>query len=254
MTVADGSSGAAPVSTESDRVLWVTGAGSGMGAAAARHAARSGWRVALSGRRRDALEQIAAAVEEDGGQARVVPLDVTDAGQVAVARDAVLQEWGRIDGLVLSAGLNNPRRTWADQSMDEFTAIVDTNLTAVARVIDAALPHLRTANGVAVIISSYAGWQFNPGAGVAYSASKSALGALAISLNKQEAAHGVRACHLCPGDVATDFLEQRPVVPDDDARAVMLSPDDIGRTVGFVLDAPRHVRFDELVISPVSQV
>ena len=104
-----------------------------------------------------------------------------------------------------------------------------------------------------VVISSYAGWSFQPGAGVAYSASKTALGSLVRTLNQQEAAHGVRACHLCPGDVATDFLDQRPSVPDADARARMLTAEDIARTACFVLDSPAHVRIDELVVSPVSQ-
>jgi NADP-dependent 3-hydroxy acid dehydrogenase YdfG len=137
--------------------------------------------------------------------------------------------------------------------MGSFQSIVDTNLTAVATVTDAALPALRKTGGTVVVISSYAGWSFQPGAGVAYSASKTALGSLTRTLNQQEAPHGLRATHLCPGDVATDFLEQRPSVPDAAARAVMLTPEDIGRTVAFVLDAPAHVRIDELVISPVSQ-
>ena len=67
------------------------------------------------------------------------------------------------------------------------------------------------------------------------------------------AVHGVRATHLCPGDVDTEFLAMRPVVPDADARAVMLTPDDVARSILHVLDAPPHVRIDELVISPVAQ-
>jgi len=225
-----------------------------MGAAAARQAARSGWRVALSGRREDALRRVADEIEAVGGESLILPLDVTDAEQVELVRDAIVEKWGRIDGLVLSAGLNDPKRSWADQRMDRFTAIVDTNLTGVVRVIDSALPQLRAAGaGVVVVISSYAGWQFNPGAGVAYSASKTALSSVAISLNKQEAVNGIRATHLCPGDVATDFLNLRPVVPDQDAQEVMLTADDIGRAVEFVLDSPPYVRVDELVISPISQ-
>lgn len=88
---------------------------------------------------------------------------------------------------------------------------------------------------------------------MAYSASKTAVSSLVRTLNQQEAAHGVRATHLCPGDVATDFLQQRPEVPDEGARSVMLTPEDIARTVSFALEAPAHVRIDELVISPVSQ-
>jgi NADP-dependent 3-hydroxy acid dehydrogenase YdfG len=235
------------------KVLWITGGGSGMGAASARAAARNGWTVVLSGRREDRLEAVAAAIRQDGGTADVLALDAADPAAVAAARDTVLARHGRIDALVLSAGLNAPRRRWDDQTLDDFRAIVDTNLTAVVTVVDAALPALRVAAGVVVVVSSYAGWSAQPGAGVAYSASKTALGSVVRTLNQQEAEHGVRATHLCPGDVATEFLDRRPVVPDADARARMLQPEDVARTISFVLDAPAHVRIDELVVSPVSQ-
>ncbi|NQW91788.1 SDR family NAD(P)-dependent oxidoreductase [Curtobacterium sp. VKM Ac-2861] len=235
------------------RVLWVTGGGSGMGAASAEAAARDGWTVVLSGRRVDRLEQVAATITASGGTAAVLPLDAADPAAVASARDTVLERFGRLDAVVLAAGLNAPRRRWDDQSLPDFRAIVDTNLTAVVAVVDAALPALRESGGVVVVVSSYAGWSFQPGAGVAYSASKTALGSVVRSLNQQEAHHGVRATHLCPGDVATDFLDQRPSVPDAAARSVMLQPEDIARAVSFVLEAPSYMRVDELVVSPVSQ-
>lgn len=222
-----------------------------MGAASARAAAASGWTVVVSGRRREALDAVVDDIRSAGGQASALTLDVRDPEAVATAARSILAEHGRLDGLVLAAGLNAPDRRWDDQSMDGFRDIVDTNLTAVVSVVDAALPALRESAGVVVVISSFAGWSFQPAAGVAYSASKTALGSIVRSLNAQGAVDGVRACHLCPGDVATDFLDQRPTVPDAAARSVMLTPDDIGETVRFVLDAPAHVRVDELVISPV---
>ncbi|APX33060.1 short-chain dehydrogenase [Brachybacterium sp. P6-10-X1] len=235
------------------RTLWITGGGTGMGRAVALVAAGLGWSVAVSGRRRDALEAVVAEIAAEGGEAIAVPLDVRNRRAVADAVRDVVATFGSLDGLVLAAGQNAPQRRWDDQELDEFDSIVSTNLTAVATTVDAALPHLRDGGGTVVAISSYAGWSFQPGAGVAYSASKTAVSSLVRTLNQQEARHGVRACHLCPGDVATDFLEQRPQVPDAAAREVMLSPEDIGRAVGFVIMSPAHVRVDELVISPVSQ-
>ena len=235
------------------RVLWVTGAGSGMGRAAAVAAARGGRRVALSGRREDALEQTRGLVDEAGGEGLVLPLDTNDAAAVAAAHERIGASWGGVDDLVLSAGLNDPRRTWADQSVSTFEAVLATNLTGVVRVVDASLGDLRRSGGQVVVVSSYSGWRFSPGAGVAYSASKTALTAVCQTLNAQEAGHGVRACHLCPGDVDTDFLRLRPAVPEADARTRMLTPDDVARAVLFVLDSPAHVRVDELVLSPVSQ-
>ena len=233
------------------RVVWISGAGSGMGRASAVAAAGAGWRVVLSGRREDALHETADLVAQAGGESLVLPLDVR--GDVPAAARIAVAQWGRLDALVLSAGLNNPKRRWADQEMPSFADIVATNLTGVVNVIDAALPALRESHGVVVVISSYAGWRFSPGAGVAYGASKTALRTVTATLNAEEARQGVSATHLCPADVATDFLQMRPTVPNEAARAVMLSPDDIARTVQFVLDSPAHVRIDELVISPVSQ-
>lgn len=237
----------------SDRIVWVTGAGSGMGRAAALRAGAAGWTVALTGRRVEALRETAAQIESAGGSAIVAQADVQDLDSLRDAYDRIRENDGCVAALVLSAGLNARDRSWADQSMAEFQRIVQTNLTAVAATIDIALPQLRQAGGTVVVISSVAGWRFAPHAGVAYSASKSALAALCESLNAQEAASGVRACHLCPGDVDTDFLTLRPQVPGDEARSVMLTPDDVGRAVQFVLDSPAHVRINELVITPTSQ-
>ena len=241
------------LSMAATNVVWVSGAGSGMGRASAVELARAGRRIALSGRRMQALEETAALVREAGGDALVLPLDV-GRDDASAAVDRILQEWGRIDALVLAAGLNAPNRMWANQDIDEFERIIQTNTVGVARLVDAALPALRQAGGVVVVISSYSGWTYSPMAGVAYGASKTALGVLTRSINTQEAGSGVRACHLCPGDVDSDFLALRPNVPDAAARAVMLSPADVAQAVMFVVDAPAHVRVDELVISPVSQV
>lgn len=235
------------------RTLWITGGGSGMGRASALAAAAQGWNVAVSGRRAERLESLVEEIATAGGHALAVPLDVRDRAAITAAAQQVTEHFGRLDGLVLAAGMNAPRRRWEDQSMGEFEAILAINLTAVAATIDAALPELRRRGGTVIVVSSYAGWSHQGGAGVAYSASKTAVSSLLRTLNQQEALHGIRACHLCPGDVATDFLEQRPEVPDAAARAVMLTAEDIARTVGFVLESPPHVRIDELVISPLSQ-
>jgi NADP-dependent 3-hydroxy acid dehydrogenase YdfG len=235
---------------EEEPVVWVVGAGSGMGRACALDLAEHGRRVAVSGRRSEALDAVATAVALADHEAIALPLDVGDAAAVERAHAAILEQWGRLDALVLASGMNVPERSWQDLRMSELEQVVDTNLLGVARIMEAALPSLRRRGGVVVVLSSIAAWRFSPGSGVAYSASKTALGALCQSLNHDEAANGVRACHLCPGDVNTDFLEHRPRVPDAAARSAMLQPDDVARVVRFVLDSPPHVRIDELVLTP----
>lgn len=236
-----------------DKVVWIVGGGSGIGRATSVQAASTGWKVVLSGRRMQKLRDTAEAISGVGVAPLIIGLDVADPDGVLAAASTIRQHLGRLDALVVAAGENAPQRRWDDQSMNSFSSIVDTNLTGVARVLDAALPLLRESSGMIVLVSSYSGWTFSPSAGVAYSASKTAIGSLARTVNSQEATSGVRACHLCPGDVATDFLEMRHEVPDEAARSRMLQAADVARAITFVLDSPAHVRFDELVISPLSQ-
>lgn len=235
--------------TDATRTAWITGAGSGVGRATAVALGALGWRVVLSGRRPDALDGTARLVRDAGGTAETLPLDVGSDD----ARAAAVVVGERLDALVLAAGLNHPQRAWADQGMADFEAVVQTNLLGVVRAVDASLPALRSASGVVVVVSSIAGWRPSPGAGVAYSASKTALAPVVRTINDQEAGSGVRATHLCPGDIDSDFLQQRPSVPDAAARAVMLSPADVAAAALYAITAPSHVRIDELVLSPVSQ-
>ena len=244
----------APPPREHARTVWVTGAGSGVGRAVARSVAAAGDRVVLSGRRAGALEETASLVRDAGGEALELVCDTTHEDDLQQAYDRLRSHWGPPTDLVLSAGLNAPERYWRDQSMTDFRAIVDTNLTAAAAVVQVTLPDLRAGGGgVVVFVSSVSGWQFALGAGVAYSASKLAVGSLAVHLNAQENEHGIRACAVCPGDIDTDFLSLRPVVPGEGDREQMLSPADVARTVQFVLDSPPHVCINELVVTPTKK-
>ncbi|MCP1415573.1 SDR family oxidoreductase [Paenarthrobacter sp. A20] len=234
--------------------LWVVGGGSGMGRAAAVVAAQKGWNVAVTGRRADAVSETASLIRTAGGDALEVPADARDEASLSEAHKRIVGHWGPVTAVVLAAGLNAPARTWGDQNIGEFAAIIDTNLTSVARVIDLVLPGMRAqGQGNIVVVSSRAAWRFSPGSGVAYMTSKTGLSALVASLNDQEGANGIKACHLCPGDVDTDFLSMRPEVPDAGQRSKMLSAEDIARSVQFILDSPQHVRIDELALSPIGQ-
>lgn len=236
------------------KILWVIGGGSGMGRAAAKAAADAGWCVAVTGRRPDAVAETVRLVVEAGGDGLEAPADANQPGSLEQAHSRIVEQRGPVTAVVLAAGLNAPARSWADQKMEDFAAIVETNLISVARAIDVVLPGMRrVGEGNIVVVSSRAAWRFSPGSGVAYMTSKTGLSALVASLNDQEGANGVKACHLCPGDVDTDFLSMRPEVPDENQRAGMLSAEDVARSIQFILDSPRHVRIDELAISPIGQ-
>ena len=235
------------------RVLWVTGAGSGMGRAAA-VAAAPGRRVALSGRRAEPLAETAALVERAGGQALVRPLDARDGAAVAAAHAAIVTAWGGVDDLVLSAGLNTPQRTWADQSLTDLEQVIATNLTAVARAVDAVLPDLRErGGGQVVVVSSYAAWRFTPYAGSRLQREQVRSGCPVPDAQRPGGRARRSGLPPLPRRRGHRLPRASPVVPGAESRAVMLTPDDVGRAVLFVLDSPAHVRIDELVISPLSQ-
>lgn len=229
---------------------WITGGGSGVGAACALSLAAVGYEVVVSGRRGDRLEAVAAAVRATGGAASALPLDVADAEAVAAA-GRLLEDSGGVDVLVAAAGANSRRRHWDDLDLPALDAIVAANLTGLAHCAAAVVPGMHDrGDGLVVVVSSRAAVRTSPGAGAAYRMSKSGAGALVSSLNDDLAGTGVRATHLCPGDIATDFVEARPTAPDEEARSVMLTPDDVARVVAFIATTPARVRIDELVVSP----
>lgn len=223
---------------------WVTGGGSGIGAAAARALAEAGAAVTISGRRREALERVAA----DSERIATLALDVTDAEAMAQAG----RELGAIDILIANAGTNIPKRRFAEVSLADWHMVLDINLKGVLHAVQAVLPGMRQrGTGLIVVVSSWIGWRNEKLAGSAYAASKRALRALVESLNMEEGGNGIRATALCPAEVDTEVLETRPVPPPAEERAKMLRADDVGRLIRFMAEQPPHVCFNEITISPV---
>lgn len=106
------------MSNNGKRVAWVTGGGSGIGEAGAKALAADGWTVVGSGRRKDALDAVVAAIGKSGDAAKAIPLGVSVAADVEQAAEEILAAYGRIDLLVNSAGINVPKRRWADMELE----------------------------------------------------------------------------------------------------------------------------------------
>ena len=237
--------------TKRKRIAWITGGDTGIGEAGALALAADGWTVIVSGRRKAALETVAAKIAAAGGTAEAVPLDVAKAAEVQAAADAILARHGRIDLLVNSAGVNVPKRRWDDMTLDGWNQLVEINLNGVLYCMKAVLPAMRAqADGTIINVSSWAGRHVSKMPGPAYTSTKHAVLALTHSFNMEECMHGLRACCLMPGEVATPILEQRPVVPSAEEQARMLQPEDLGRTIAFVANMPPRVCVNEILISP----
>lgn len=233
------------------RVAWITGGGSGIGEAGAEALAADGWHVVVSGRRKDALDAVVGKITGRGGSAEAIALDVSKAADVTEAAQQIVAEHGRIDLLVNSAGLNLPKRSWADVELDGWDKLVDINLNGVMYCMRAVLPAMRAQqDGCIINVSSWAGRHVSKMTGPAYTATKHAVLALTHSFNMDECVNGLRACCLSPAEVATPILKLRPVVPSAEEQARMLQPEDLGRTIAFVASMPKHVCVNEILISP----
>ena len=233
------------------RVAWVTGGGSGIGEAGAEALAADGWTVVVSGRRRDALDAVVARIIQNGGKANAIPLDVSVAADVETTVEQILAKHGRIDLLVNSAGINVPKRRWADMELEGWNRLVDVNLNGVLYCMRAVLPAMRRQKDGSIInVASWAGRHVSKMPGPAYTTTKHAVLALTHSFNMDECVNGLRACCLSPGEVATPILKQRPVVPSEEEQARMLQSEDLGRTIAFVASMPPRVCMNEILISP----
>jgi NAD(P)-dependent dehydrogenase (short-subunit alcohol dehydrogenase family) len=227
----------------------VTGAGSGVGRAIALRFAAAGWNVALVGRRVEALAETAAqAASPDHVAAFSCDVSVPDA--VAAMGAAVLARFGSVDVLVNSAGINVTRRSFDTLSIDDWHAVLATNLHGAYYCVRAFLPGMRERRtGTIININSDVGKVARDLAGAAYVSSKFGLRGLTQQINAEERDHGVRACSICPRDVNTPLLDKRPQPPTADVRARMLQPEDLAECAWFVASMPSRAIVDEISLS-----
>lgn len=245
-------------------VSLVTGASSGIGEATALALARLGSTVALVGRRRDRLEQVAGQIAEDGGRALVIEADIGSQEQAQAAVDRTVQEFGRLDTLVNNAGvmLLGPIE---GAPLEEWQQMLEVNVTGLLYCAHAALPHLLAAaqdspRGVAdmVNISSVAGRVARLGSGV-YTLTKHGVGAFSESLRQEVTQRHVRVSLVEPGAVATELASHnRPEIREQIANTFgdveRLAADDIADAIAYIVTRPRHVAVNELLIRPAQQL
>ncbi len=228
----------------------VTGAGSGVGRAIALRFAAEGWRVALVGRRTTILVETAALAGPDDGRVAVFPCDVSAANAVATMGTAVLARFGVVDVLVNAAGINVLRRSFDTLSLDDWHAVLATNLHGAYYCVRAFLPGMRARRtGTIININSDVGKVARDLAGVAYVSSKFGLMGLTQQINAEERANGVRACSICPRDINTPLLDKRPQPPAPDVRARMLQPEDLAACVWLAATLPSRAVVEEISLS-----
>lgn len=229
----------------------ITGAGSGVGRAVALKLAQQGWRVAILGRRAEALQETIQLAGTHASRIAHHVCDVSKADAVAEASTRILAELGAVAVLINAAGTNAARRSLEVLSPADYHAMMNTNLNGAYYCVQAFLPQMRTrGSGTIINIISDAGKLASPKAGPAYVMSKFGLAGLTQSINAEERAHGIRACGIFPGDIDTPLLDKRPAPPDATARAKMMRPEDVADCALFCINLPPHVIMEEMLVRP----
>jgi NAD(P)-dependent dehydrogenase (short-subunit alcohol dehydrogenase family) len=192
-----------------DRVALITGASSGIGRATARLFAEHGARVALAARSTDELETLADEIRADGGDALVVPTDVTVADEVEATIQKIDEAWGRLDVVFANAGINGVWAPIDELEPDEWNKTVAVNLTGTYHTVHFAVPLLKRDGGGAILITaSINGTRRFTGAGAtAYASTKAAQLAFGKMLALELAKHRIRVNVICPGAIDTEIEE-----------------------------------------------
>jgi NADP-dependent 3-hydroxy acid dehydrogenase YdfG len=219
------------------KVVAITGASAGIGAATARALADEGASVVLGARRQERLEELAG----DLGDAAVVEMDVRDPAASTRLVEAAVDRFGRLDAIVVNAGIGKYGGIM-DLEDDDLRDMVDTNVNGTIWPIRAAVPRFLDAGaGDIVIVASVAGLR---GAGdeAVYAATKFAQVGLAGALDRELREKDIRVSTICPGGTATEFAMGAGRTPDMPGLADMLRAEDVAAAIVNVLRQPRTMR------------
>ncbi|MFJ3306787.1 SDR family oxidoreductase [Streptomyces sp. NPDC086549] len=246
----------------SGRTAVVTGAASGMGEATARLLAAHGARVALLARRGDRLAELTEKITADGGQALAVQVDVTDQESITRATERIHRAYGQADLVVNGAGVMLPNPI-ADGRDDEWTRMIDTNLTGALHIVRAFVPDLIAAAADGrpadlINISSIGAHVAFPNYAV-YGATKAALTHLSATLRTELGPRNVRVTNIEPGLTGTELgghIDNTELSRQLDGMFTeidALTADDIADLIAYTTSRPARVNLRQVVILPTRQ-
>ena len=234
-----------------DKVCIITGGGSGIGRATALMMARDGAKVVLVGRTASKVEAVRDEVRAAGGQAEAFFLDVADHDAVWRMVGEVLDAFGRIDVLVNNAGHSSPHRKLLTTTPEEIRRVIDSNLVGTIFCTQAVVPvMLEAGEGTIINVSSLAG--VSPGllGGMVYGTAKAGVINFTQFINAEFKNSGIRASVAIPGEVDTPVMERRPVPPSAEARATMVTDEDVAEAIALIARLPQRTTIPEVVIRP----
>ena len=238
-----------------DKVALITGGGTGIGAAAAMALAAEGVKVAITGRRRERLDAVAAQIVDSGGQVLTVESDVSDEASAFAAVRQCAEHFGRLDIVINSAGVNEAGGIEA-LDLADWRRVIDINLWGTIYTTKAAVPHLRAAgSGDIINISSTAGRRA-AGAFASYATSKHGVNGFTESIRQELGGHDIRVCVIEPGATETDIASSisdpawSAAIHQHVTKGGAMAAADIAEAIIFILALPRRANVSQILIRP----
>ncbi|MGP7795879.1 SDR family NAD(P)-dependent oxidoreductase [Sphingomonas sp. CLY1604] len=237
------------------QTAFITGATSGIGAAAAEAFVGAGWRVVATGRRAERLDALRARLGEEA--VHTLAFDVADDAAMAAALDGLPADWQAIDLLVNNAGLALGTKPAQDARMDDWRTMIATNVTGLVALTHRLLPGLIARRGAIINLSSVAATYPYVGGNV-YGGTKAFVEQFSLGLRSDLHGTGVRVTSIEPGMVETEFTTVRTGGDQAASDALYrgaepMTAADIAATMLWVATLPAHLNINRLELMPVSQ-
>jgi NADP-dependent 3-hydroxy acid dehydrogenase YdfG len=242
-----------------NKIVFITGATSGIGRAAALKFAQNNYDVIITGRRKERLDQLAQTIlSEYKVEALALAFDVRSRKQVAEAVSGLPDNWKKVDVLVNNAGLAAGLDPIFKGNPEDWETMIDTNLKGLLYITRSIVPlMIEKGHGHVINIGSIAGKEVYPSGNV-YCATKHGVDALTRAMRIDLLKHHIRVTQIAPGAVETEFSRVR--FKGDDERAanvyagyIPLRAEDVAEAIYYVTTLPPHVNINDLVIMPTAQ-
>lgn len=233
----------------SDKVVIITGASSGIGAAAARMLAQHGCKLTLAARSVDKMEALAAGLATE---CLVVRADMTVPADIMDMVEGTRERFGRVDVMFANAGIFI-QGDFVDYDMDAVSKMLKVNIDGVMRCAHAVIPLMRAQGGGDILVTSSIAGHAELHRGPAYGASKHAVETFVNTLRRQAAADGIRVMSLAPGKVANEIwgiTDAEEIARLSVNEQTYLRSDDVAAAAVFMLSRPRRVTVRNLVLAP----